>query len=379
MALPDRCTLILTVGGHAASPIERTIRASHHAIALDTIEKCAGADWCERVVVLTDSPDFAARLRDHPVVVEQDAGRFHFGEALADVIRRHRIGRAFYVGGGSAALLSADGFAEFAHAAIASDDVLVPNNFFSSDFVAFAPASAIERIAPPANDNGLALALQREAGLTNITLNRTVGSQFDVDTPTDLLILTDHPRAGRHTAAYLAAQGFDTARVRAIGRFFTQPGARVTIAGRVGTWLLALLQKEIACRTRIFAEERGMRAEGRETGGVARTLLGYHLEAVGADQLMRELAELGDALVLDTRPLYAHLRLDPPAGDRFNSDLLAAELIEDPRLRAFVEAVRAAPLPVLLGGHSVVAGGLWALIESAWLENDELVAATGAP
>jgi hypothetical protein len=63
----------------------------------------------------------------------------------------------------------------------------------------------------------------------------------------------------------------------------------------------------------------------------------------------------------------------PSREDRFQSDLLAAEAIEDEFLRRFTAAAARAPIPVLLGGHSLVSGGLMALNDAAWLENDRRV------
>ncbi|HEY8884495.1 MAG TPA: hypothetical protein VIO35_04220, partial [Chloroflexota bacterium] len=58
------------------------------------------------------------------------------------------------------------------------------------------------------------------------------------------------------------------------------------------------------------------------------------------------------------------------ASDRFHSDLLQPEAIVDPVARAFTQAALAAPIPVVLGGHSLVAGGLWVLSDAAWRERD---------
>jgi hypothetical protein len=46
------------------------------------------------------------------------------------------------------------------------------------------------------------------------------------------------------------------------------------------------------------------------------------------------------------------------------------ELIANRVAREFTEAAMLAPIPVVLGGHSLVAGGLWALIDAAWLDKD---------
>src|SRR5438105_3157578 len=100
------------VGGPGATPAERLVSDAQAAISLDTIDRCLAAEWCERVIVATASPELAERLRDRPVTVEVDTGPFHFGQALRDIIHRHRLQRVFYIGGGSAALLSAAGLAE---------------------------------------------------------------------------------------------------------------------------------------------------------------------------------------------------------------------------------------------------------------------------
>ncbi len=47
------------------------------------------------------------------------------------------------------------------------------------------------------------------------------------------------------------------------------------------------------------------------------------------------------------------------------------ERIEEPFLREFTAAAQAAPMPILLGGHSLVAGGQMLLMEAAWREEDQ--------
>jgi hypothetical protein len=86
---------------------------------------------------------------------------------------------------------------------------------------------------------------------------------------------------------------------------------------------------------------------------------------------------LADAAVIDTRVLMAHRNgadesTWPVAEDRFASDLLLAESIADPRLRSLTKsaagAVSAAPSsgrPILLGGHTIVNGGLRLLAQRA--------------
>jgi hypothetical protein len=58
-----------------------------------------------------------------------------------------------------------------------------------------------------------------------------------------------------------------------------------------------------------------------------------------------------------------HLKTMPSRADRFASDLYQVDAIEDPWLRAFTRAAKEAPIPILLGGHNVVSGGLYAIAE----------------
>jgi hypothetical protein len=144
------------------------------------------------------------------------------------------------------------------------------------------------------------------------------------------------------------------------------------VAGRVSASTWAYLEQETACRVRLFSEERGMRASGRQARGEALSLLGFYLEEVGLERFFATLATMSQAAFLDSRVLFAHRKIWPSAADRFYSDLRQPEKINDPWVRRFTEAAIAAPIPVVLGGHSLVSGGLYALVEAAWARGEDL-------
>ena len=134
---------------------------------------------------------------------------------------------------------------------------------------------------------------------------------------------------------------------------------------------LAWLEHRTRSRTRALVEERGLRAADARAAAPndpvrarsARSVLGQVLDARGPEAFGKILAELGDAAVVDTRVLLAHrLGSDesgwPGAEDRFASDLLLPERIVEPWLRALTAAAVAAPIPVLLGGHTLVGPGI---------------------
>jgi hypothetical protein len=94
-------------------------------------------------------------------------------------------------------------------------------------------------------------------------------------------------------------------------------------------------------------------------------VLGELLDRDGPEALAQIVGRLADAAVIDTRVLLAHRHGFaesgwPAAEDRFASDLLAPAAIEDPWLRALTVSAATSPAghPIILGGHTMVNGGL---------------------
>ena len=374
MAAPPRAyrqagpALVVFLGGLGDSPVEEMVAGARVAASLDSIEAALESGGYAGAVLVTDGR-FPLPVLPEGVLVDADGGPFHFGRRLAAVVRRHGLERVVYMGGGSLPLLGAGELAAVA-AALAEEGALVTNNHYSSDMVGFA-SEALERIEPPESDNRLARALSEEAGLSVRPLERTVASQLDIDGPTDLAVLALTGEGGPRLRAYLGSLELDTERYRRVLPLFSDRNAEITVAGRVGSHAWQYLERETACRVRLFAEERGMDADGRAVSGEARSLVAFFLEAAGPRRFFQALAELGDAAFIDTRVLLAHFQIDAARSDRFLSDLGRWRAISEPFLRDFTRAAVEAPLTALLGGHSLVSGGLMALNEFAWREREE--------
>ncbi len=363
--MSQTATLFLFVKGTAEYPVEQLVADAQCAAALDTLEKIRTIPEIGAIVVATRSDSFAARAVALGAQVENDPidEEFHWGKCLADLVRKYRAALPLYIGGGSGLLMSAADWRAMIQRVMAEPNTIVTNNFYSCDFAAWSPGDALEKIAPPAVDNDLAFRLGKHAGLRAISLPKNAATQLDIDTPTDLLTTALHPAVGEHLRAFLNAAHLDPTRIEQVKIVLGNRAATALIAGRVSASLALFLERATHCQWRIFSEERGMRASGRIARGQVRSLLGYYLDSVGAREFFTALARLADAAIIDTRVLFAHRRLDPPASDRFNSDLLRAEEIVDPFIREFTAAARAATIPILLGGHSVVSGGTYALVE----------------
>jgi len=358
------------LGGMRGSPIEDLTRNALTEAALDLLDEALATGAFASAVLVTDDVSLADRVPPD-VALDFDQGAFHFGRRLAEVVRERGIDRPVYAGAGGVPLLRGSDIAAVARHLAEADHVVVANNYFSADLVAFTPGRALERIDLPASDNFLARLLHDQAGLESSPLPRSSATQFNIDSPADLAILKVAGGAGPRLGRYLEELDLDVEPYRRLLRLLVDPKAEVLLAGRVGSQVWSYLEKETACRMRVFSEERGMQAAGRDSSREARSLLAFHLREVGCRRFFAELAELSDAACIDTRPMLSHLGVQASRADRFWSDLGRPEQIEEPFLREFTQAAREAPLPVVLGGHSLVSGGLMLLNEHAWREEDE--------
>jgi hypothetical protein len=366
-----QATLLIMSGTHSDSEVERVMAGARTAITKDIIDRARALPELSKIVLSTNSSVLASWAGSRGVLVEMDEpGPFHFGRTLRDVLRKHEAERVLYLGGGSAALMQRAQLRELVDTLCrAQGDVLITNNFYSTDFAAFSPASALERVRLPAIDNDLGWVLAEQAGLPNTSLQRCAATQLDVDTPTDLLTLAAHPGCGSHTRSYLDGLELDMAHIDRALALLVDRNAEVLVAGRVSSATWAYLETETACRVRVIAEERGMRASGRQARGEARSILGFYYQQVGARKFFRMLGSLGQAAFLDSRVIFAHLGVWPSPADRYNSDLRRPDLIQDPTTREFTDSAMSAPMPVVLGGHSLVSGGLYAIVEASWIRS----------
>jgi hypothetical protein len=365
--------LVLFCGGMGGSAIEDAFAEALRECALDTLDEARGTAAYARYIAVADEASAAALRPRLPADVTLDIDPpgepFHFGRRLSGVIQRYELHRPVYIGCGLP-LIKGDELAAVARAVATSEKAVVSNNFFSADLLALVPGAVVNEVELPDNDRIIPRLLRDKAGLENRALPRSIANQFDIDTSGDLALLAYAGGAGPNLQRHIDAAGIDTTRLERAATSFTDRDAEVVVAGRVGTQTWQYLEAETACRVRMFAEERGLQAAGRDVNGEARSLLAYHIEAVGMQRFFEELAQMGQAAFIDTRPLFAHRGLKPSRPDRFLSDAMLPDAIEDPWVRDLTQAACEAPIPVVLGGSSLVAAGVQLLSEAAWRDYD---------
>jgi hypothetical protein len=322
----------------------------------------------------------AAGAADVAIVAEGPDGTT-FGERLQRLIREAADADSGLVVLGSGSIPAATvadrrTFVEAASGAGPADPrTALANNRYSADVIAIASPGELPVIPHLPNDNAVPRWLDEVAGWNVSDLRSRWLLQLDLDSPLDVELI----RPGRLPAA---EAGLLRARRTAIGGLMADSRAELLVAGRTSAGTLRWLETNAACRVRALIEERGLRASSRLAQGDGagtleararppRSILGALLDRDGPEAFGERLAEVADGALVDTRVLLAHrLGVDehtwPQAEDRFASDLLLADRIDDPWLRALTASAAEAPIPVLLGGHTLVGPGVRLLAADPW-------------
>jgi len=381
-----------------AGPLVRGLAEARHALA----ER-------QRIAFLAAGADSAEIVAGPP-------DGLSFGERLGAAIRARNVaggaaGGAIVLGSGSIPLARAADLGRFVEVAAGPGGHALANNRYSADVVAVSSAEDLADLPPLPADNALPRWLEERAGVAVTDLRSRWRLGVDIDSPLDLLILG----AGRGRAGAGAGHGHETAarlhgtaplvgeRLAQLSEVLTNRRAELLVAGRISATTLKWLESGVDCRVRALVEERGLRAasrlaqSGAPTGArPTRSILGELLDRDGPESLARIVGKLADAALIDTRVLLAHRHgadeaaarpaavspaaarpaaVPPPltraawpqAEDRFASDLLLPASIADPWLRSLTESAASAPAdhPILLGGHSLLNGGLRLLAQRA--------------
>jgi hypothetical protein len=290
-----------------------------------------------------------------------------FGARLRSIARAIGGGGLVVLGSGALPLATEGDARLFVETAGGGEPVALANNRYSADVVAVGRVAALRDVPDLPGDNAVPRWLEEVAGFRVSDLRRRWRLAMDLDSPLDVVLTgAVHGMAEAELAPLRRA-------IEAVREVADDRRRELVIAGRTNAGTLRWLERSTAARVRALVEERGLRASSVDamasppTGGRAgrgpRSILGLALDAGGPEALGPVLDELGDAAILDTRVLLAHRlgadeRRWPSAEDRFASDLLLPEQIRDPWLRALTSAALTAPIPVLLGGHSLDGPGV---------------------
>jgi hypothetical protein len=292
-----------------------------------------------------------------------------FGEVLASLAPAR--GGLIVFGGGAVPRLNLADARRLVAVASSAARRAVTNNRYSSDILALGRAAILRDLPPLPSDNALPRWLEEVAGYSVTDLPGRERLALDLDTPLDVCLAALVPGAPRWLRNAVGDAGLAVPRLEEIRVVVRDPLKELLLSGRSGSRTLAWLERNVRCRVRFLAEERGMRASSPLAIAGARSrkpepvrsTLSLLLAARGPAELAEVIGELADAALVDTRVLLAaRLGSDesrwPGAADRYASDLHDYKAVRDPWLRELTRSATTARIPILLGSHSLVSPGV---------------------
>ncbi len=302
------------------------------------------------------------------------ASEWHEGLTFGEVLARLAPARGglIVLSGGAVPMLNHRDASRLVATAATSECVALTNNRYSSDVCAVAQAAVLRSLPPLPSDNALPRWLEERAdySVSELTARERLG--LDLDTPQDVALVALARSAPKWLRDAAANAALEIPRLQELRVLAADPYRELLVFGRSGSATLRWLERNVRCRVRFLAEERGMRASSPlAIGGDPpptsqrgpRAILGLLLEVRGPASLASIVADLADGAVIDSRVLLAHRQgadesAWPSAADRFASDLHRSAEISDPWLRSLTESAAGSPTPILLGGHSLVGPGI---------------------
>ncbi len=312
------------------------------------------------------------------------AGADSFGSRLARLVEEQGIRRLVVMGSGAVPLLRGRDAKRLIKIASRPGRRAATNNRYSSDVCAISDARALRSLPALPSDNALPRWLAERAGFAVVDLPGRDRLALDLDTPLDLALIRLADRAPSGLVALAAQHDLTVPHRESLRTLAGDPRRELLVFGRSGSRTLRWLERNVRCRVRFLAEERGLRAssslaiapdeanqtveKGRRPPSTRstrppRATVGRLLTQRGPEALSAIVAELGDGAVIDSRILLAdHLGGDesawPPDSDRFASDLLRPDEVSDPWLSALTRSAATARIPILLGAHTLVGPGI---------------------
>ncbi len=339
---------------------ESFVEAARWASALGLMRRLRSAG-VSKVYLVTPHADQRPDVKGMAELIASEASDFHFGNTLKRLVADLGLHGVVYFGSGAGGLLSEQELGRLADFAAEETPRALFNNFYSCDFCAVSDAPRLRDVVLPGTDNALGFAIS-DADIPCFSLPRTATTQFDIDTPTDVLLLARSDRGSPELRVFCSTVDPTHPTLDRALATLTNRGAVTCVVGRLNPITWSHFEVQVACRTSALVEGRGMRAGASSHIPWLRQVL----QSDGPEPFFRRLAHACDAAWIDTRPLLGTDVSLPPAGIRFASDLFRLEEVADPAWHAFTDAARRAPIPVVLGGHGLVSGGLYLAAEACW-------------
>ena len=372
---------LIMLGGMGQNPAETLMQKALEAAAFDLARICHESGEFAEITIVADSN---INTPDHETVslqLSRPHATFgnlinHFSRSLSQ--KPTNADGYVYLGAGSGPLLTSSDLQILSKLLCNADpNSCVTNNRYSADFFGVKPTNILESLnPPPVSDNNVPIRLSDENKTSVIEMTRSARTQFNIDVPSDLATLFLIKSSGPKLKAFIAQENSvlnhaTRAQWRA-SQHFLRKDSEVFIYGRTSSRVWSYLETETACKIRIISEERGLKSAPE--GHQARSILAYLIQAHGAQEVFCELLpQFCSAAFIDLIPIIEHMELTCSRSDRFSADLLQHSDIENEVLREIIIAITQSPIPIAVGGHSLVSSSLEILNQLVWDVADNLI------
>ncbi len=361
---------LLMLPPHGDSQVEAWLASARLAAAADLAERLVEHPGFDPILVLAaDEEDRAALSALGGKPIQPSGAEFHFGAALNRVIEAYNLGEIAYFGGASAPLLQTAHLDQaLEKLRIDTNPCAVVNNLYSTDWMMLNQSSILSGFVNRfPSDNPLGWVLATEAGIRVESMAAEAATRLDIDTPVDIALLRGHAALGQHMSEVVSRlDPVLCGRVDRILRLLQTPASSLAIIGRCSASVWRTLEERTQIWIRMFVEERGMVASRRLAENSVKSLIGRMVDQLGPAEFLDWIQDVAQGLLWDNRVWMGMARAWPTPADRFASDLGLVDSIQDARLRNLTQAVKDSDLPVLMGGYGVVAGGVYALLETSF-------------
>ncbi|HPU96312.1 MAG TPA: hypothetical protein PK488_05545, partial [Bacillota bacterium] len=180
--------MVVFEGGRPAGDVDGWLSEVRGKMAAELALKGLGCGAFSEVLLVGDR-----RIEADSRVRKVDSSHyrpFHFGKALSRVLKEKAIGGFCYFSGGSASLYTEADLAKLAITVEKAQGGIVANNAYSADFFGCSTNAPFMTEDLPDQDNCLPIYLADRGRAKTVPLPYSPEASFDVDTPTDAIILS---------------------------------------------------------------------------------------------------------------------------------------------------------------------------------------------
>lgn len=285
----------------------------------------------------------------------------NFGKRLNLILCKYPNCKLFYSGSGSSAFLRPQDIIKYLKEL--KNNSIIANNLYSTDYFFLGSTNKRFEIDNIKADNSIPKFLIEKYGLYGIEIKRNEFSLFDIDGPLDLLSLKISGKGGRNLKLYLDKIELSNQNLIPAIDNFTIREKEILLWGRISEFLIQFLRYRTACRTKFVVEGRGLVSQGE---GDFYSIFFDALLKLGKRFLLKNISKYCDALFIDSRILFAHLKMEIKKEDRFALDMLDLSRIKNRKVKNLCKMAIESKIPVIFCNHSFLNSGIPILVDYAW-------------